>query len=146
MGGALGWSLRLRGWFEERSPSQQIAPEGGDAECDDHDAPGAEEKPPGIGEKRVTEGHGGNFPASILPARGGQSGLAPGNQELSTSRSRVLFRALLLGSGGGRLLHVLLHARLVVRFQLLQFGLLVRSQHLIHLVVNTRLGHGALDG
>lgn len=43
---------------------------------------------------------------------------------------------LLLGRGWGGFLHVFLHAGFVVRLHLLQFGLLVRGQQLVHLVVN----------
>ena len=43
--------LGLRGWIGVRSPREQIAAEGDDADDGDHRTPGGEKEPSGIGEK-----------------------------------------------------------------------------------------------
>src|SRR5208282_4978015 len=64
-------------------------------------------------------------------------------------RSRGLFRKmrgpLLLGSGRGFALHMLLHARFPVGFKLLHLGLLIRRQQLVELVVDAGLFHLELN-
>jgi hypothetical protein len=54
-------------------------------------------------------------------------------------------KRLLLGSSRGCLIHVLLHACLVLCLHLLQLRLLVGREQLIELVVNARLGYGQLS-
>lgn len=49
---------------------------------------------------------------------------------------------LLVRRSRRRLVHALLHARLMLGFQLLQLGLLIRRQQLVQLVVNASLLHG----
>ncbi|MFZ1139597.1 MAG: hypothetical protein WAN76_10485, partial [Candidatus Sulfotelmatobacter sp.] len=53
------WGLGLRGWVEVRPPGEQVAAECNDAEGGDHRAPGGEEEPSGVEEKRIAQGHGG---------------------------------------------------------------------------------------
>src|ERR1022692_2545398 len=76
----LGGGLGRRRWIEVGPPWEQVAAEGCDADGSDHRAPGGEEEPSGIGEKRITQSHGID-PSSIFCFRreAGQSGLAPGN-------------------------------------------------------------------
>lgn len=58
----------------------------------------------------------------------GQNGLEPDNENSSrVSTSSELTRLLLLRRSSRRLVHVLLHARLTVGFELLELRLLVRS-------------------
>lgn len=72
------------------------------------------------------------------------SSLAPGKG--NARRSRASLRKLLLGRGWRNvlrvLLHVLLHASLMVCLHLFQLRLLIGSEQLIHLVVNARVRYG----
>lgn len=72
----------------------------------------------------------------LLPRReAGQSGLAPGYQNSPTislfKRVPLISRSSIYCSAGGGLVHVLLHAGCVIRFQLLDLRLLVGSEQLI---------------
>ena len=97
------------GWIDVRGPREQVAAEGGDADGGYDRAPGREEEPCGIGEKRITDCHDGRSILRVLyltvigirnrcRREAGQRGLALG-----------CFRELLL-RGRRSLVHVALHA------------------------------------
>ncbi len=128
-GAGVARGLGPRRWIRVGPPREQVAAEGCDADGDDHRAPGGEEEPSGIGEKRITQSHGID-PSSIFcfQREASQSGLAPGNKKLSEfpNAEFYLFR-LLLRRSRRSVVHVVLHAGFVVGFHLLRLGLLVRG-------------------
>src|SRR5215469_729680 len=90
------------------------------------------------------------FPREFLSRREvpGENYLAPVNKRILCPSRRILpFVHLLLlrWCGSLVLLHTLLHAGFVVGLHLLELRLLLRCQELVHLVVDSGLGHGDLS-
>jgi hypothetical protein len=95
--------------IELRPPREQVAAEGGDADGGYDRAPGREEEPCGVGEKRITEGHDGRSIIRVLNLSGVRYRYSVAGVRRAREASRRAASALLL-RGRRSLVHVALHA------------------------------------